>query len=235
MTLPSLTLPRIAPTIARAIAVGVSFFAATLFAAPPTGSLAASANTKWQAELVGTEGGSLTTYPNNLGWQADHPASYPSPFLVVGMRPSGDRTNDGVRIRGQKRTAADWVVSDGTDAIWVTGLPAPKPGKPVVFTGRFTTDGALALKGIRFLVAAEPKGKTLARPGDFVVYPLAGNKSNTVPVETEGDAAELAFTDERDTLIVRAVRPGTAKIRFFSLGFADDKPTLQSERILAVE
>lgn len=223
--------PRIAPQIPLAVLASLSFFAAELFAAPP----AASTDTQWQAELAGAEGSRLTAYPNNLGWQADHPASYPAPFLVAGMRPAGDKTGDGISIRGKKRTDADWVVTDGSAAIWVTGLPAPEPGKPLLFTGRFTTDGALALKGIRFLIAAERTGKTLARPGDFIYYPLAGNKSNTVPVEIDGDAAAVAFTDERDALILRAVRPGTAKIRFFNFGFTDSAPTLQGERLLTVE
>lgn len=208
-----------------------SVFSTTLLAAP----LAANVKAKWQAELVGAEGGSLTAYPNNLGWQADHPAAYPAPFLVVGMRPAGDKTDAGVSIRGKKRSDADWVVSDGSDAIWVTGLPAPEPGKPLLFTGRFATDGALILKGIRFLVAAEPTGTTRAHAGDFIAYPLAGNKSNTVPVEIDGEAAAVVFTDERDALIVRAIQPGTAKIRFFNFGFTDDKPSLRSERILSVE
>lgn len=191
---------------------------------------------KWLQELAGAEGGGFTGYPQSLGWQADHPESYPSPFLIVGTRPVGDKPKDGVALRGEKRSDGDWVVADGSGAVWVTGLPAPEPGKPVVLSGRFTKEGGtLALKGIRFLITGVSNGKTVARKGDFVYYPLAGTKSSTCPVEVEGDAAEVAFTDERDTLIVRAVKPGTAKIKLFSLWFTDDKPTPSGENLLTVE
>ena len=141
-----------------------------------------------------------------------------------------------MKLQGGKRTDGDWVVEDGSGAIWVTGLPAPTPGKPVVLSGRFTKDaGPFALRGIRFLVAGTPRGKTVVRSGEFVYYPLAGTKSSTCPVEIDGDAAAVAFTDERDTLIVRAVKPGAAKIRIFSLWFTGDKPTPAGEHLLAVE
>jgi hypothetical protein len=190
---------------------------------------------KWLAELAGAEGVGFTAYPQPLGWQGEHPESYTASFLVVGTRPAGDKPEEGVTLHGAKRTDADWVVADGSGALWVTGLPAPEPGVPVVLSGRFTTEGALALKGIRFLVFADKKGKTVARAGDFVYYTLSGNKSATCPVEIDGDAAAVAFTDERDALIIRAVKPGTAKIRIYSLWFTEDAPKLQQELLLTVE
>jgi hypothetical protein len=217
---------------------GVAFLllAACLLAGSP--SLAAGPKRlsgKWLAELAGAEGAGFTAYPQPLGWQGAHPGSYTSPFLVVGTRPAGDTPGDGVALHGARRTEGDWVVADDSGALWVTGLPAPDPGKPVVLSGRFTTEGALALEGIRFLAFGEPKGKTVAHAGDFVYYALAGNKSATCPVEIDGDAAAIAFNDERDALIVRAVKPGSAKIRIYSLWFTEDAPKLQRELLLTVE
>jgi hypothetical protein len=196
---------------------------------------AAGGDGKWLAELTGG-GGTFTAYPGPLGWQADHPESYPQPMLVIGVRPAGDKISGGEAVRGKKHSDGDWVVSDGSGAVWVTGLPAPESGKRVAFSGRFTTEGGLAIKGIRYLVvASERKGMTVAHPGDFVYYPLAGNKSTTVPVEIDGDAAAVAFTDERDTLIVRAIQPGTARIRFLSRFFLDNEVKADGEAVLTVK
>lgn len=192
---------------------------------------------KWMKELAGAEGVGFTGYPQNLGWQAEHPASYPAPFLVVGNRPINDTPDAGVNLSGAKQSETDWVIADTSGAVWVTGLlPAPKPGESVLITGRFSTkDGMVALKGIRFLLAGNRTGTTIAKSGDFVYFPLSGTKSTTCPVTVDGDAAEIAFNDERDTLILRAVKPGTVKIKVFSVWFNDDKPTLIKELLLTVE
>jgi hypothetical protein len=188
-------------------------------------------------ELAGAEGIGFTGYPQSLGWQAEHPAAYPAPFLVVGTRPAQDTPAAGLKLSGARQSEADWVISDGSGAVWVTGLlPAPKPGEPVLLSGRFVArDGKVALQGIRFLRAGKQQGTTSARPGDFLYFPLGGTKSTTCPVELEGDAAEMAFTDERDTLILRAVKPGTVKIKVFSHWFNEDKPTFTKELLLSVE
>ncbi|MDP2877720.1 MAG: hypothetical protein Q8O00_16140 [Holophaga sp.] len=192
---------------------------------------------KWMKELAGADGIGFTGYPQNLGWQAEHPASYPAPFLVVGKRPVNDTPDAGVKLSGAKQSETDWVIADTSGAVWVTGLlPAPKPGESTLITGRFATkDGQVALKGIRFILAGSRTGTTVAKSGDFVYFPLAGNKSTTCPVEVEGNAVEVAFTDQRDTLILRAVKPGKVKVKVFSLWFNDDKPTLLKELLLTVE
>ncbi|HEY3490185.1 MAG TPA: hypothetical protein VGK27_08715 [Candidatus Deferrimicrobiaceae bacterium] len=165
--------PACSRTPIRTAASFLVLIAVLLAGAPSTAAGPKILAGKWLAELAGAEGAGFTAYPQPLGWQAEHPESYTAPFLVVGTRPAGDKPGDGVTLRGVKRTDADWVVADGSGALWVTGLPAPEPGKPVVLSGRFTTEGLLALKGIRFLVFAEPKGKTVAHAGDFVYYALA--------------------------------------------------------------
>jgi hypothetical protein len=192
---------------------------------------------KWMKELAGAEGVGFTAYPQSLGWQAEHPTSYPAPFLVVGTRPTGDKPASDIKLSGAKQVDTDWVVADSSGAVWVTGLlPAPEPGKTVVLTGRFLNQGeVLAIQGIRFLVAGVRKGKTKVKTGDFVYFPLAGTKSTTCPVEIDGEAAEVAFTDERDTLILRAVKPGTVKIKLFSRWFSESKPAQTSELLLQVE
>ncbi len=223
------------PRLFRLLCFALACFANVSGAAPPLGSAAPPNNSKWLAELLGNAGTQLTAYPGNLGWQTDHPASYPLPFVLVGTRPAGDVPVGGTSIRGKRRGEGDWVISDGSGAIWVTGLSAPEPGKPVVLIGQFTTDGALALRGIRFLVPASLKGKTIARTGDFIYFPLSANKGTAIPVEIDGGAVELAFSDERDALIVRAVKAGEARLRFFALGFMEEKPVLRGERTIVVK
>lgn len=178
---------------------------------------------RWLTELAGPEGVGFTAYPTPLGWQPEHPESYRAPFLVVGTRPEGDRPPEGLKLHGRRRTPADWVVADDSGAIWVSGLPAPEPGGRVLLTGRLSTaGGSTSLDGIRFLVAGDRKAGTRVRAGEFVHFPLPGNKSTTCPVEIEGDAVEVAFTDQRDALIVRAVKPGVARIQLFSHWFDSD-------------
>lgn len=191
---------------------------------------------KWMKELAGTDESRFTGYSLALGWRAEHLSSYPGPFLVVGIRPPLDKPASGIKLFGTKQSDTDWVVADSSGALWVTGLlPAPEPGEAVVFSGRLlSTNATLAIQGFRILIAGVQKGKTHAKPGDFVYFPLAGNKSSTCPVEIDGDAAEIAFTDERDTLILRAVKPGTVKIRVFSLWFGGNNPTQTDELLLQV-
>ena len=196
---------------------------------PPTG--------KWIKELAGAEGMGFTAYPQPLGWQAEHPASYPAPFLIIGTRPAGDKPASDVKLIGAKQAGTDWVVADSSGAVWVTGLlPAPEPEKTIVLSGQFLIKGGtLAIQGIRFLIAGARKEKTKVKTGDFVYFPLAGTKSSTCPVEIDGDAAEVAFTDERDALILRAVKPGMVKIKVFSLWFSESKPVQTGALLLQVD
>jgi hypothetical protein len=190
---------------------------------------------RWLRELTGADGVGFTAYPTPLGWQSDHPDSYPAAFLVIGTRPQGDRAPAGLKLHGKRRAAGDWVVADASGAIWVSGLPAPDPAKPVLLAGRFSTEsGVTSLDGIRFLVAGDRKEGTTVRAGEFVYFPLAGNKSTTCPVEVDGDAAEVAFTDQRDALIVRAVKPGVARIKVFSHRFDDDEAIPTGELLVTV-
>jgi len=191
---------------------------------------------QWLRELTGAEGVGFTAYPAPLGWQSDHPESYPAAFLVIGTRPGGDRPPEGLKLHGRRRAAGDWVVADASGAIWVSGLPAPEPGKTVLLAGRFSTEGGeTSLNGVRFLVAGDRREGATVRAGEFVYFPLAGNKSVTCPVEIEGDAAEVAFTDQRDALIVRATRPGVARIRVFSRWFDSDAAVPTGELLLTVK
>jgi len=191
---------------------------------------------QWLRELTGAEGVGFTAYPTPLGWQSDHPESYPAAFLVIGTRPGGDRPPEGLKLHGRRRAAGDWVVADVSGAIWVSGLPAPEPGKTVLLAGRFSTEGGeTSLNGVRFLVAGDRKEGATVRAGEFVYFPLAGNKSTTCPVEIEGDAAEVAFTDQRDALIVRAMKPGVARIRVFSRWFDGDAAVPTGELLLTVK
>lgn len=187
-------------------------------------------------ELAGDEGASFSTYEFPLAFRAAASEPGTIAFLVIGVRLEGDRPRPGSTLHGGRRTPEDWVVDDGSGAYWVTGLPAPPVGKRVLFSGRFLREGGpLALRGIRYVVSGDPAGTTFARPGDFIHYPLSGTKSSTCPVELEGDAAEIAFTDERDTLLLRAVKPGAVKVRVFSRWFTDEESKLRSEHELSVE
>lgn len=190
---------------------------------------------RWLKELAGAEGVGFTAYPTPLGWQAEHPESYRAPFLVVGTRPEGDRPPAGLKLHGRRRTPGDWVVADASGAIWVSGLPAPEPGGRVLLTGRLSTaGGSTSLEGIRFLVAGDRKAGTRVRAGEFVHFPLPGNKSTTCPVVVEGDAVEVAFTDQRDALIVRAVKPGVARILILSHWFDSDEAIPIGEALVTV-
>jgi hypothetical protein len=190
---------------------------------------------RWLEELSGAKGVGFTAYPTPLGWQPAHPESYPGAFLVIGTRPKGDRAPEGLKLHGKRRAAGDWVVADASGAIWVSGLPAPDPGKTVLLAGRLSTvGGATSLDGVRFLVAGDRKEGSAVGVGEFVYFPLAGNKSTTCPVEIDGDAAEVAFTDQRDALIVRAVKPGVARIKLFSHGFDSEEATPTGELLVTV-
>ncbi len=195
----------------------------------------APAPRSWMKELAGAEGIGFTGYPHPLGWQGSHPESYPAPFLVVGRRPPGDKPPADLPLLGARRGETDWVVADDTGALWVTGLPAPAPGTPVVLSGRLSVvGGQVALQGVRFLVAGQRKAQTRLRPGDFVYFPLAGTKGPSCPVEVEGNAAEIVFNDGKDTLILRAVQAGSARVKVFAVGF-DDELVPTGEHLLVVE
>lgn len=138
-------------------------------------------------------------------------------LVLSGSRPEGDRPGAGTRVSGRKRSPGDWLLAEGAAAIWVTGLPAPEPGRRILLAARPEAgEGGSSLLGLEIAFAAEPEGTTVIRPGELAYYELGEAGSHRYSAELWGDAAEAADTGGMRAVLVRGVKPGVVKVRILA-------------------
>jgi hypothetical protein len=226
-----------------------ALFLLTLLQGPATAEPPPPADREPPVDLAGPGAARLVAVrPDALLRELD-PKATSTAFLVEGTRPPDDRPGEETRVLGDGK---GWLLVEtgfGRGAIRVTGLPAPPPREPVALTGRLVTEGGevVSLSGIRFLVDGDRGAETVARPGDFIRYTLPGGMPGKEPglmvrrlpiesvrVEIDGEAAAEAFNDRSNVLVVRAVKPGVAKIRFFAHVSGEKAPRPMGQHALRV-
>ena len=156
-------------------------------------------------------------------------------LLILGARPVGDRPASSPAALGQPLTPQDWILEDPPAAAWVTGVPAPEPGRPIVLMARpEKREGPTLQRAVQVLTLG--KGKTLAlRTGESVFVSLPGSKSNTCPVELIGDSVEIVYHDPFESVILKAVKPGASRLKVFSVGWQSTEVQLIREYDVTVE
>lgn len=157
--------------------------------------------------------------------------------LIFGFRPEDDKPKKASHVSGQKRTDRDWVLEEGSTAIWVTGIPGPTHHDQMVLRARLEEKGdSLLLQGYQAMkIGKDQEKRTSLRPGEYIFYSLPGSKSNTCPVELTGDSIEIAFYDEFNGIILQAIKPGVTKLKVFTLWWRDVTPKFLAEHEIVVE
>lgn len=158
-------------------------------------------------------------------------------LLIFGFRPEGDKPKKASRIIGQKQTDQDWVLEEGSTAIWVTGITGPAHDHEIILRGRLEEQGdSLTLQAFQWMNIGKDKAKKVSlRTGEYLFYSLPGSKSNTCPVELAGDSVEIAFYDPFSCIIIQAIKPGVTKLRVFDLWRRDVTPKFLGEHEIVVE
>ncbi|MBN2199222.1 MAG: hypothetical protein JW747_05160 [Candidatus Aminicenantes bacterium] len=157
------------------------------------------------------------------------------PVLLSGIRPEDDKPINAAAVLGKKTTDRDWVFEDGPAAVWVSGIDGPDAGEPIVLAARLRErNGALSVEASLILKIGQP-GRTVLRPGEHVYFDLPGNKSVTCPIELDGGAVAVVHHNEFEYVVLKALEPGTAKLRIFSKWWNAPEKKIMSEHELAVE
>jgi hypothetical protein len=146
--------------------------------------------------------------------------------LVVGQRVREEKVPENIRIHGKKPDDPSWLMVEGQIAMWVSGVPAPEEGKTILLAARpIRTGEAYVIEGLGILMDVLCKDARIeARVGAYLYIGLPGSKSNSCPVEVDGEAVETLYYDPHAALILRAVRPGIARIGISSLWWTEDAP-----------
>lgn len=145
--------------------------------------------------------------------------------LIIGERPSGDRPVAESRIRGKRSSKDDWLLTDGTDGVWICGIPAPESTSAVLLAVRPATGEIETLTGIALLCRVPPRASTFeAHVGDILHFGLGGSKSSSASAEVAGDAASVLFNDGMSSLIISCDQPGTVAVQISEHWWNDPTP-----------
>jgi len=158
-------------------------------------------------------------------------------FLIIGARAENDTAKEGTAVAGRKRTDQDWLLEEGSKAMWVTGISGPSHHQEVILRGRLEEKGdSLLLRGYQLMQIGpdREKGVTLLQ-GEYVFYDLPGSKSNTCPVELSGDSVEIVYYNPFESVILRAVKPGAARLKIYTLWWRDVESKFLAEYEIAVK
>jgi hypothetical protein len=158
-------------------------------------------------------------------------------FLIIGARAENDKTKEGTAVSGRKRTDQDWLLQEGSKAMWVTGISGPSHHQKVILRGRLEEKGdSLLLQGYQQMQIGPDHEKGVALlQGEYVFYDLPGSKSNTCPVELSGDSVEIVYYDPFESVILRAVKPGVARLKIYTLWWRDVESKFLAEYEIAVK
>lgn len=146
--------------------------------------------------------------------------------LVDGMRPERDLPPEHLKIFGRRLSDGDWLLLQRASGIWVTGVPAPPAGTPVVVHGIFEDAGhGVHLKASHIFKDGGRLGHARhdIRRGEHIYFELPGARSVICPVEIAGDSVRVAFLDEMTCVILEAVKPGSATVTVYELFRLDDQ------------
>ena len=136
-------------------------------------------------------------------------------LLVLGMRPLQDKPHKATVILGEKATDQDWVLEEGSRAIWISGVSAPMTENPVVLALRFEEkNGSLQAQAFQVMKFVRDK-KISLKIDEYVFYDLPGSKSNTCPIELLGESVAVDYYDEFECVILHAVKPGKTVLKVF--------------------
>jgi hypothetical protein len=158
-------------------------------------------------------------------------------FLIIGARAENDTAKEGAAVSGRKRTDQDWLLEEGSKAMWVTGISGPPHHQEVILRGRLEEKGAsLLLQGYQLMKIGPDHEKGVAlRQGEYVFYDLPGSKSNTCPVELSGDSVEIVYYNPFESIILRAVKPGKTRLKIYTLWWRDVESKFLAEFEIAVK
>lgn len=158
-------------------------------------------------------------------------------LLILGFRPGDDKPLKASHILGQNLTDRDWVLEEGSTAIWVTGVPGPGDSERIILRARLEERGdSLMLQAYQLMkIGKDQEKRSSLRPGEYIYYSLPGSKSNTCPIELVGDSVEIAYYDPFDGVILQAIKPGGAKFKIFTLWRRDIEPKFLAEYEIVVE
>lgn len=155
-------------------------------------------------------------------------------LLVFGIRPLQDKPHKASVIIGEKTTDRDWVLEDGSRAVWVSGVSAPVSEIPVILAVRFEEKNN-ALRAQAFLVMRVVRDKQVSlRIGEYLYYDLPGSKSNTCPIELSGSSAEIDYYDPFECVILHGVKPGKAVLKVFTQWWQSSRAEFLAEYELSV-
>ena len=159
-------------------------------------------------------------------------------LLLLGSRAGHDRARNGPPVLGHKQTDRDWILEQGTTAVWVTGVPAPGLQEQIVLRASLEEggDGSLTLRGHQVMRIGREGERTMTlRKGEYVYYALPGARSVTCPVELSGDSVEIAHYDPFSGIILEAVKPGVTKMRVYTLFRLDTQRRFHGEHEVVVD
>lgn len=158
-------------------------------------------------------------------------------LLILGFRPEDDKPRKAFHIIGKKWTDQDWVLEEGSTAIWVTGIPGPTHHDQIILRARLEEkNDSLLLQGYQVIkIGLNQEKRVVLHKDEYVFYALPGSRSNTCPVELFGDSVEIAYYDSFDSIIFEAVKPGSVKLKIFTLWWRDAEPKFIEEHEIVVE
>ncbi|RPI70949.1 MAG: hypothetical protein EHM45_24200 [Desulfobacteraceae bacterium] len=155
-------------------------------------------------------------------------------LLVLGIRPLQDKPHKATVIIGEKATDRDWVLEDGSRAIWVSGVSAPVSEIPIILAVRFEEKND-ALRAQAFLVMRVVRDKKIAlKIGEYVFYDLPGSKSNTCPIDLLGESVAIDYYDPFECVILQGVKPGKAVLKVFTQWWHSSRAEFLAEYELSV-
>lgn len=157
--------------------------------------------------------------------------------LVSGSRPVHDQAVKSIRVHGKKKNDADWLLVNGTSAIWVTGLAGPGHQGQLILRARLEEqDGTLGLRGYQLIkIGLKEEKRVVLHPGEYLFYDLPGSKSNSSQVELSAGSVRIVHLDPFSGVILQAVAPGTTRMQLYTQWWQDAERKFLAEYEIAVE
>ena len=175
--------------------------------------------------------------PMNLPFLIDSRQFYLNQTLLVyGFRPENDKAGHAATVWGRRTSDQDWLLERESAAIWVTGVDGPQHHGEIVLRAQLEEkDGGLMLRGHQVIqVGSQQEPATALKTGEYLYYDLPGSRSNSCPIDLIGDAVETVFYDAHSSVILEAVKPGTARLKVFSHWWQDPQPKFLREYEIVV-
>ncbi len=152
-------------------------------------------------------------------------------LLIIGSRPAYDKPENASTVFGKQENDNDWLLEEGSSAIWVKSIPGPVSHEQIIVLGSLEEKGGNIYLNGQYLIniGNEKEKKIVLHKGEYIFYALPGSRSNTCPVELYGDSVAIAYYDPFDAIILEAVKAGPAKLKVFSLWWRDSQPEFIGE------